>query len=183
MLEARVRGISTLVPKFDSTYAVSAIGGELTTVVNYKERAKYSITADLGFVWAFGIGELQPYLGVNMYILNPVNRSVPLPKRIFDSPLKRTALMIGVTTGSVKEEGKRDDVLSNRTFLTGVGYRVTDAIRFTSGIMWIEKPDANPLVSRSKLGLSPFVSVSVDWDVRSTLGGIIGSVFPGVTRN
>jgi len=40
----------------------------------------------------------------------------------------------------------------------------------------LKESDRNPLVDKTRLAVTPFVAISIDWDVRNSLKGL-GSAF------
>jgi hypothetical protein len=86
--------------------------------------------------------------------------------------------MIGLTLQDLNKSGQRENVTGSRMLVVGAGLRFTSSIRVTGGALVFKEP--NPLISDANLALSPFISLSFDWDVASTLGSL-GRAF-GITK-
>jgi hypothetical protein len=141
-----------------------------TTRAAYDTRAKTHISPDVGVLYSTGIGRVRPYVGANFYAV-PVNRDIPLG-HLFQNPLQRTSLTLGVTVASVAQAGRRENLFASSAGIVGVGYRLTDFLRLSVGSLFFLSNDPNPLVTDYSLGLDPYVSLSVDFGIRDTLGGI-----------
>jgi hypothetical protein len=141
-----------------------------TTISSFETRAKQYITADAGVAYAPGIGEVVPYFGANFYP-GALNKRVPLS--VAKPPeLDRWALTVGVTVSSLAHADVRNDLFSSFSLLLGAGRRMTDPLRLTGGVVVYRSLDVNPLVDRTSIAASPFVSLSLDFDARSALGKV-----------
>ena len=72
---------------------------------------------------------------------------------------------------SISEEGKREDFFANSTFLTGIGFRINNALRVTAGVNWFYKLDPNPTIETKSIAVTPYIGLSVDLDVKQFLNG------------
>jgi hypothetical protein len=55
---------------------------------------------------------------------------------------------------------------------------VTDALRFAGGWIVLKEHDDNPFVSEADVATSPFVSASLDFELRRLLGAFGSTLFP-----
>lgn len=144
-----------------------------STVYGFQARQKMYLSADIGFVGGVGdVEEVVPYLGTNIYF-RPVNKEAPLPP-FWQSPqpLSRCGLTLGVTLDGIAKDGERADLFSDYSVVGGLGCRITESIRLGGGAIVYQELDPNPLIDDEKLAAAPYVSISVDWDVREFFVGI-----------
>lgn len=146
------------------------------TTGDFETRAANYISADVGLAWAPLLKEVFPYVGINIY-LRPVNKEVPLKllKSLagYDNTLEhRFSAMVGVSVTSLEKEGERDNLFGKNALLFGFGYRLTDAVRVSAGSLVFRSIDPNPVITDKKIKFSVFASISLDWNIRETLGGL-----------
>jgi hypothetical protein len=136
------------------------------TVGDFDTRATWYFALDVGLAVAPKLDTMFPYVGMNIYF-TPVNKEAPVSTV---GPLKRFAAMIGVTYATEPEKIKLSDftepVLAERTFLVGAGYRILDSLRVTAGGLVLREKNRNPTVDDHRLVLTPFVSLSFDWNIK-----------------
>jgi hypothetical protein len=148
-----------------------------SSTANFRTRANMYISADLGLVHVPGFNDVSPYVGVNIYPF-PVNKEAALRSFGFgESMLRRAAFMVGVTATSVERGDLREGAVGDRGLLAGIGVRVTDAVRVSTGALYFYEVDPDDLVRDRSLSRSAFVSISVDWDVKESLGGLRDAIF------
>lgn len=146
-----------------------------TTVLDFEKRSKFQITPDFGWIW-YGFQEdfngFSPYLGFHINF-RYINKNVPfnrLPnKKCAD--LHYWSFMTAWSLTSIAEEGKREDFFANSTFLTGIGFRINNALRVTAGVNWFYKLDPNPIIETKSIAVTPYIGLSVDLDVKQFLNG------------
>ena len=170
-----------------------------TTTNDFITRSEYYISADLGLAaLSFGNSEdgrgiktIQPYFGVN-FNLFPINRQAHYNLltsgwKVF----KGASLNLGVTsrdvaldledgnshTGEVKGLWARSNI--SPMLLTGIGFRISDYSRLTLGANWFRYRSSNSPTAQQnyKLGTSPYISISLDWDVKKTIKPIFDTIF------
>ena len=165
-LEERTKAITESVAKLEAQVHEQVLV-TATTIGNFGTRHRWYISADVGVAVAPDIDEVFPYIGVNVYF-RPINKDAPL--RGFDF-WRRTAFMMGVTYLSDLTTGHSDrkNLFNNRMGLIGVGARVTDGIRVSGGSLVFKSHVPNPSVDDYTLVWTPFFSLSIDWDVASTV--------------
>ncbi len=154
-------------------------------------RGKNIFTLDLGLAfmnaWNYrNQPSLLPklYYGVNIY-LRPINKNMRqevLPQglkyndttklnyNIVDqkSVWQHVSISVGFATGSYSNPDF-DNLFNNTTLLTGIGYRFFGAFKASAGTGWLRRTSNNPVVTSKELCFAPYVSLSVDLDLISTL--------------
>jgi len=156
-----------------------------TTMADWRTRATAYVSADVGLAYSEGIDSFFFYLGTNLY-LGPVNRKAPLSFRedgLVTSIRKRVAVTFGIPLNAfdnnsqvtlADERVALEGVIASRPLLLGVGFRLTELVRFTAGTVFFKVKDPNPLIDDPRTRRTAFFSISVDWDVRGALGGLAG---------
>ena len=133
------------------------------------ERAKNYVFADVGYGYAFSDLQTQfVFTGVSIY-MRPINTSIPLSDyndsfgRLFYS---RFSFLIGINlTGNIDEPNERESFLgSNKTVLLGAGFRLFPGLKLNGGYV-VYHEYSSPLVTKPKLGGSPFISLSLDFGI------------------
>lgn len=104
-------------------------------------------------------------------------RTEPFFKKLY----KATSIVVGFTTVDINgSEGERSDLMQiggqNLNLLTGWGIRLTDAVRFSAGVVWTNKINTTPAtptsaeITDTELKRYPYFSLSFDLDVAEALG-------------
>jgi hypothetical protein len=171
---------------------MSAEAGEIvpffgTTTSDWETRARQYISADIGLARADPIDSTFFYFGTNIYV-GPVNKRAPLPWSD-QSFRKRFAFTFGIplnafdetqiTTQFTNASQTLEGVIGNRPLLIGAGWRLTDLIRATGGIVMFKVKDANPLVDqRATTHFTWYFGLSADWDLK----GMFTQSFSGPPR-
>lgn len=100
----------------------------------------------------------------------------------FEKLYKASSIVIGFTTTDINgSEGERSDLMQianqDLNLLTGWGIRLTDAARFSAGVIWTNKINTitpatatTAAVTETELKRYPYVSLSFDLDVVEALG-------------
>lgn len=152
-----------------------------TSVGDFSTRHSWYLSADIGIVWAWTLDEMVPYAGMNIYF-RPVNKDAPLQEfgSFATSFTRRFSALVGVTVaGDLVKTGERAALFSdNRMLILGAGLRLTDSIRFTGGAVILKAFDPNPLVDHKQIKAAPFISFSVDWNVRDAFVGLTANAPP-----
>ena len=169
--EKRIADLANQIAVLAKSYAyvMGDSGGE------FKTRATWHLNPDIGLSYAPVLKEVLPYFGVNIYF-RPVNKEVPLNQK--GGFGRRFAAVIGITTSSIELENQRKGLLGKKALMIGAGYRITDAIRISTGSLVFHEINPNPLISEKRFSTSLFISLSIDWDIKSTLG-ILGKAIAG----
>jgi hypothetical protein len=179
LITARQGLISTLKVKFlPRVTKADAING--TYRADFFKNAKLYITLDAGLAYTWRIDRALFYTGTNIYF-RPVNKNIPLSsyKRFIDYMAVRSSLLLGVTVSEIKKTNVREGLIGNTALVLGAGFRVTPFLKINGGTMVYYRYNKNPLYApdRQYTTFSPFVSLSLDLDVKSLIGGIGTSLF------
>lgn len=176
----RKQMIERVVNKLIPTQTMEEFNLRGDTSGDFATRAKRYISADVGFAVAPDAGEIFPYLGVNIYF-RPINKEVPLKflkKRKgnmegYRSTMgHRLSFMIGISVSSLEKEGERKNLFNKNALMVGAGYRIFDALRLGTGLLVFKSIPPAPSNSSPKIDFTWFLSASLDWDIRKTLGGL-----------
>jgi len=174
--------------------------GGVTHVYSFETRSKLSIAPDFGIVTtrigndASNPYSFVPYLGFHIN-LRPINRDIPFWS-YRHRPLHFASLFLGWSIVPIDNGPKlsagADSVRSffskdKGTLLTGLGIRLGNFARLTSGAMWYFKytrsgsgPDPT-IYDQRKLKSWLFIGLSVDLALKDLLNGI-SDVFTGAPR-
>lgn len=121
------------------------------------------VSADAGLLYGTDIKTAALYIGTNIYF-RPVNKRAPLSEK--GSFLRRTAATIGFTVTSIADDNRtRSDMFGHQSLVLGAGLRLTPSMRAGAGALVFKERDRNPLISRSSVVTSPYVSFSFDLNV------------------
>jgi len=145
-----------------------------TTSLNFDTRTSFSITPDFGYVYYgyhSGFQGLAPYLGAQIEF-RYYDKDIPFRLIQNKTWLHYLSFTSGITLTSLGKEGERDDFFSKKSLLTGLGVRLSNAIRVTAGGIWYYKEDANPAVDDKKLSITPFMGISIDLRLKSIMGDL-----------
>lgn len=151
------------------------VGG--STVADYDTRAIWYMSADIGS----GISDLEDfftYVGWNIY-LRPVNKKAHLswgarPFGLREEFMRRFSFTIGVVQSGFDEvPGEFEGVIGSNAAVLGAGLRINDSLRFSVGGMLFESQDPDPLIDNTRLSWSPYVAISLDWNIGASLSGLL----------
>jgi hypothetical protein len=169
----------------------------VTTTGDFASRHPWHFGVDVGLAVAPVIGEVFPYVGVNMYF-RPVNRNAKLSSlsEEYGHPVntftRRFSLMLGYTwTDNLLKTNKRvglfnrdqaigqsvENEQADAMLVAGAGLRVNDVLRIAAGALVFKAVKTNPLLTDTDLKVTPFFSLSWDWDAVGDirgLGGLMG---------
>ena len=182
-LEAIIAARTTLQDQFRDTFGLleaAPLTMGSTTQLDLVSDAQLTIMPDFGFVALikgdrqkpFAFQDFTPYLGFQVGF-RPMDKNIPLRMIRYKSWRHRVSFMSGVTLRSLKIENQREDFFSGSSLITGLGFRLTNYLRLTSGVVWFKATDPNPLTSNKPLRFLPYVGVSIDLDVQKLFGGIV----------
>lgn len=165
------------------------------TTADFKTRAEYYITADIGIaaMLTSNIDALQPYAGVN-FNLSPINRQARYKLNyykkynynLWDILYRKSSIIVGVTFNSVGKTVNGIEIrkgivgINNSTggLLTGLAFRLGDYGRISGGFIFLNEHDTNLLIDKYYLQAYPFISLSLDLDVKANLGSLAKLISP-----
>lgn len=88
--------------------------------------------------------------------------------------MRRFSFTIGVVQSGFDEvEGEFEGVIGNNAAVLGAGFRINDSLRFSVGGLIFESQDPDPLVDSTRLTWSPYVAISLDWNIGASLSGLL----------
>jgi len=152
-----------------------------SNIFDFKTRSKLQITPDFGYV-VYGFQKnftsFTPYLGFQINF-RTLDKNIPWGIYPNKTIWHRLSFMTGWTLAGVAKQGKRENFFSSSSLLTGLGFKLTNAIKLTGGTMWFYGDDPNPLVDNRKLRMTPYAGISVDLDVKEFLNDFT-SLIPNV---
>ena len=152
-----------------------------TSVYNFKTRGKFSITPDFGFI---GYGSprsldkfkgLSPYIGVHLNF-RYIDKDIPYRNLANKTLAHRLSFNTGWTLVSLSDGVTRDDFFKKSALVTGLGFRLSNAIRLTGGTLWLKEYDTNPLLAQTDLAMVPYAGVSIDLELVEFLKNITGTL-------
>jgi hypothetical protein len=122
------------------------------------------VSADAGLLYGIDIETAALYIGSNVYF-RPVNKRAPLGVK--GSFLRRAAMTVGFTVTSIADDDNRtrSDMFGHQSLVLGGGLRLTQSLRAGAGALVFRERDRNPLISRTSVATSPYVSLSFDLNV------------------
>jgi len=150
----------------------STIAVETHTYYNLETSARNRVAADFGAVYLPDMDTVSPVLGANFY-LRPVNRD----RGPGGNLLRRFAINIGVTTASLRREGLREDLAGSLNLAVGAGLRLTRLFRLSGGVVLLRELEPGGGSDATRLALTPFVGLTLDFVVKDALGDLFGEVF------
>jgi hypothetical protein len=148
---------------------------------NFKTRSKLNIVPDFGFVivprsirgFSAKLNQLaySPYLGFNINFRS-INKDIPFGLIKYKTVWHRLSFMSGILLTKLKIEGEREDLFANNSLMAGLGLRINNVVKFSSGVVLYKSLDPNPTIDNPRLGISPYAGLSLDLEVQELFGGI-----------
>lgn len=161
-----------------NTFTVKA--SNTTYDANFLNNSKSYITLDIGAAYVGKVDRISWYTGINIF-LRPVDKSIPLSSYhgLKNQLLVRTSILIGVSLASIEKENVRKGLIDDKALVLGAGFRVWSFLKINGGFFCHYRYDQNPVVDlqRYHFSTSPFVSFSIDADVKTLFSGISQSIF------
>lgn len=157
---------------------------QLSTVGGLTVRRNQFLSFDIGYGAAPDIGETFYYAAIGIY-LRPINKNAPLnpklvgDKRLFSRAqlLRRLSFVLGITeTISASSEAARLKGVvdgGKRPLLLGINLRVTEALSVGAGGLLFKVVSPNPLDTHEDLRFTPFISLSLNGDLRALFGSLV----------
>lgn len=157
------------------------------TSADFVTRGEWYIVADLGFAYisSYPSGQVRPYIGVNFNIF-PINRQAnySLFKRsklgysFIGTFVRNLSVTVGVTVfNSFGSKDHYTDLFGTTgSPLSGLALRISDGIRMSGGVCWVNRKDNNPLSRKTYFTGLGYGALSIDLDLKKWLRGF-GSIF------
>lgn len=166
-------------PTFTDVLAESLVSQEFRKTASptiITEQKNPYISLDVGVAYGFELDKAFPYYGANFYFV-PVNKKAPLSRfEGRERVLKSFSLLLGVTGGSF-EDSRTKKFFSAGSVMLGAGWRFNQFVKVNGGALLFKQVDPNPIVVVEHKKAVPFVSFSIDIDLRTLLGTNIGNIF------
>lgn len=151
-----------------------------TSLAGFVDAARLHLNLDVGYAYVGRIDRAMAYTGFNIYF-RPVDKSIRLStyKTLGEQLAVRSSFLLGITTGSVEKEGVRKGLIDNKALVLGAGFRVISFLKVNGGVFCHYRFEQNPVIDRDRyrFSMSPFVSISIDLDVKSLFTGFSDAVF------
>jgi len=150
----------------------------ITVDLDFLASSKLFFTADAGIIgYAWGIDRYVNYAGVNIYF-REVNKAIPLRNfNGWDRVAVSTSVLIGLTLSTIEQDHVRKGWVGNSAVVLGIGNRLWKFARINAGVLMHYRYDTNPLLDRYHTSASPFVSFSIDLDIKSLFTGFGNALF------
>jgi len=154
-----------------------------SSIINMDVEAEKNpyVGVDFGMGYAFGPKAVFINEGINIYF-RPINRDVPISTFYgWDRFLKTFSIFLGISqtlSDNASDNGYQSlfdgDFKSNLLF--GAGLRINSLMRINVGGLIYRQGDPNPLITKTKVNVSPTVSFAIDLTV-AKLFKSIGELF------
>ncbi|NLU93332.1 hypothetical protein [Chitinophaga sp. Ak27] len=146
----------------------------------FVKQASQFIASDLGLAYVWGIGRVNPYIGVQV-ALSPLDDSIPLREYKGFGPIVRSRLsfLIGISVDAVAKDSVRRGIIGGQALILGTGIKLWPWLKVNSGFYLYYREPTNPTTAKDNLRFhgSPFVSLSIDVRVQSLLNGVGSAIF------
>jgi hypothetical protein len=146
---------------------------------DFVTNSKFYINLDVGFAYVWRIDRAMAYSGFNIYF-RPVDKTIPLSSYSgWDVITTRTSLLIGISLSSVAKANVRKGLIGDNAFILGGGFKLNPFLKVNGGWFMHYRYDPDPLVTQNSyhFSMSPFVSLSLDLDVKPLFSGLSDSIF------
>ena len=147
---------------------------------SFDTRTKYVLVPDFGYV-VYGLQPnftgSTPYIGVAIN-LRSFDPDIPLSRIKGLKPWHYLSFNLGLTLGSVAKTDYRENLLGTRTVLTGVGVRLTQALKVNAGALWYNRLSVNQLIDEKKIRPVFYVGLSLDFRLKEILKDV-SAIFTG----
>lgn len=183
----KIKSIIDLNLKFEAN-ATEEVLLSHTYIDKISKEATNWILPDFGVLYGFdGDSDvLRPFLGANINF-GPVDKNIrtrfmsselaPGSSKIGRYIRHHFSLLVGVSFGTIKIENRREDLFNGINIFSGIGYRFTRSLRVSSGILWYNGVNPNPLLSDKKVEGMGYFSLSFDIEFKSASGSTLNKLF------
>lgn len=161
---------------FNDLYANKNARINFSTIELLKTRDSKYLGLDFGVMFAPEISSTFVFEGFNFY-LRPVNKDVSLKNiKGWDRVFKRISFSFGIAqrVGNAYDDNYEQLVGVGSPFV-GMGFRLNKNLRFSSGTIFYESTNFNPLITETQVKSTYFFALSLDvsfQDIIKTLSGI-----------
>jgi len=166
----------------ESNFYYSSLVSASTIDEDVKTRNARVIVTDFGIVGSFANnnnGEItfipRPFTGINLHFGGGIDKDQKL-NHIMDKRFwHRYSITIGVTIGKIDNDGF-SDFFNGLSPMVGMNYRIQEQIRLGAGILWIREENANPIIPKSPIEPSAYLSISFDFNLFGQIGKLATKV-------
>jgi len=142
---------------------------EATYFIDIAKNAQRNVTIDLGAGYSWSMDRPFLYTAINVYF-RPIDKNLPLRNTnysFWDYIGSHASLLVGMTLTSVNKDKIRDGILGNKGLILGSGFRFLPWFKVSGGTLLYYGLNENPLNSSRRTRFTPFVSMSIDVDVKT----------------
>ncbi|PKH49526.1 hypothetical protein CXF68_01950 [Tenacibaculum sp. Bg11-29] len=147
-------------------------------IFSFETRAKFRITPDFGYV-SYGFQKdfngFTPYIGFQIEF-RYFDKSIPFKLIPNKTIWHRLSFNTGITLASLKKDEQREDLFDNKSLLMGFGFRLSNALRLTGGVILFNREDPNLLIDNKRLGATPFIGLSIDLSLKQFFNDMSGLI-------
>jgi hypothetical protein len=162
--------------KWQYKFTKDVTGGS-THSIDFMTASKFKISPDFGLVLignAPGKGlvhDIVPYLGFNINFRS-IDKNIPMSAVRHKPWSYYLSFNAGLTLSSIKIDNKRDDLFSGKSLMGGFGLRLNNYLKVIGGGVFYKKYSLNPLSNDKSVAVSPYLGLSVDYELSELFGGI-----------
>ncbi|SNZ01667.1 hypothetical protein [Flagellimonas pacifica] len=149
-----------------------------TSINSFDERIKLKFTPDIGLInygFQSDFNEISPYLGFH-FNLSYLDKDIPFKKLRNKTVWDRLSINLGWALNSIEKSDRREGLIDDGSLLVGLGFRIDHTFRLTFGGNVFYKLDESPISNQRELAVTPYVGLSVDFEVKELLNGF-SSIF------
>lgn len=148
---------------------------------DFKTRNSYRLVPDFGYVvYGFKAGKFfgsSPYVGISLNFRS-FDPDIPLNRLTNLAHWRRLSVNAGLTFNSVAKVDRRENLLGTHNLITGLAFRMNQALKFNIGGLWYNKLDDNPLIDKRRPRPVLYAGISLDFRLQELLGDF-GAIFSG----
>jgi hypothetical protein len=149
------------------------------TYMSFETRNKMLLTPDFGIVTSLNPSyrkSLQyaiiPYMGFHINMM-AVDKDIPFTS-YRKNPLQRLSLMVGWSLVNINKNPEYENFFANSSLLTGIGIRLSNAIRLTAGKQWLFKIGTDEANNQTRsLKAISYAGISFDLNIKQYLNGFL----------
>lgn len=153
-----------------------------SNISDFDTRSKLNIVPTFGLIsygFQFNGGNTPNFWGVSPYLgfqvnFRPTDKNIPLKNIRYKSIRQRFSFQGGWMLVSLEEEGIRENLFKNSSFMTGLGFKLSNALSLSGGILLFKEVDPNPLIDNTSTAITPYAGLTVDLDINKYLNDFTG---------